>query len=112
MNGVLDNVKVGDKLIMTSRWNRAILTVEKVQKNFVIAKGYKFRKSSGSLVSSDCWTSASAKIATEEDLEDSRKEVRRQRMISKCRDINFYSLTDTQLEQILKIVNPDFLNGK
>lgn len=47
MSGLLDNAKVGDKLMMTSRWNRTILTVEKVQKNFVIAKGYKFRKPSG-----------------------------------------------------------------
>lgn len=106
MNGVLDNAKVGDKLIMTSRWNRAILTVEKVQKNFVIAKGYKFRKSSGTLVSSDSWTSASTKIATEEDLEDFRKEVRRQRMISQCHDIIFDGLSDSQLEQMLEIVNP------
>lgn len=112
MNGILDNAKVGDKLIMTSRWNRAILTVEKVQKNFVIAKSYKFRKSSGTLVSSGCWTFASAKIATEEDLENFRKDVRRQRMISQCRDIIFEQLSDSQLEQILEIVNPELLNGK
>lgn len=106
MSGVLDNVKVGDKLIMTSRWNRTILTVEKAQKNFVIAKGYKFRKSNGTLVSSDCWTSASAEIATEEDLEDFRKEVRRQRgKISKVThwkpkpNLPIPSLPDTNTEK-------------
>lgn len=102
----LENAKVGDLMIVTHRYNKQLLTVEKVQKNFVIAKGYKFRKSSGTLVSSDCWTSASAEIATEEDLEDFRKEVRRQRMISQCSDIIFEQLSDSQLEQILEIVNP------
>ena len=41
-----------------------------------------------------------------------RKKVRRQRMISQCRDIIFDGLSDSQLEQILEIVNPDLLNGK
>lgn len=112
MNGVLDNVKVGDKLIMTNQWYTSIITVEKVQKNFVIANSYKFRKSDGSLVTSDSWSSASARIATEGDLENLRKEVNRQKMISNCRDIDFGNLSDSQLEQILEIVNPDLLNGK
>lgn len=33
-------------------------------------------------------------------------------MLAGCRKINFDNLTDTQLEQILKIVNPNLLNGK
>lgn len=106
MNGVLDNAKVGDKLIMTSRWYTSIITVEKVQKNFVIANCYKFRKRNGSLVTSDSWSSASARIATDEDLENLRKDVKRQKMISKCRDIVFDSLSDSQLERILEMVNP------
>lgn len=102
MSGVLDNAKVGDKLIMESQWSQVILTVEKVHKNFVIAKSYKFRKSTGSLVTSDRWSSASARIITDKDLEDLE---RRQMMISKCRDITFDNLSDSQLEQILEIVN-------
>lgn len=71
MSGVLDNVKVGDKLFVTSRWRKAIEVVENI-----------------------------------------RKEIARKMMLAGCRKINFDNLTDTQLEQILKIVNPDLLNGK
>lgn len=101
----LENVKVGDTLLMTSRWNQSLLTVEKVQKNFVIANSYKFRKSDGSLVSSDRWTLAFAKKATKEDLESFRKAVKRSKMIRQCREIKFESISDSQLEQILEIAN-------
>lgn len=101
----LENAKVGDKLIMTSRWNQSVLTIEKVQKNLVIANGYKFRKSDGSLVSSDKWSITTAKIATERDLEAFRKAILRNKMIVQCHDIIFESLSDSQLEKILEIAN-------
>lgn len=101
----LENAKVGDSLIVTHRWNKQLLTVEKVHKNFVISGSYKFRKSDGSLVTSDSWNTSTAKLATQEDIDAFRKEVKRHKMISQCRDINFESLSNSQLEQILEIVN-------
>ena len=101
----LENAKVGDLLIVTHRCNKQLLTVEKVQKNFVIAGCYKFRKTTGSLVSSDSWNTSTAKLATQEDIDAFRKEVKRHKMISQCRDIIFEKLSDSQLEQILEIVN-------
>lgn len=105
MNNSLENAKVGDKLIMTSRWATSILVVEKVQKNFVIANSYKFRKKDGSLVSSDGWSMTTAKIATERDLAAFREEQNHKVLANKCRDIRFEGLSDTQLEQILEIAN-------
>ncbi len=102
----LENAKVGDLLIVTHRWNKQLLTVEKVHKNFVIAGCYKFRKATGSLVSSDSWSTSTAKLATQEDIDAFRKEVKRHKMISQCRDILFEQLSDSQLEQILEIANP------
>lgn len=101
----LENVKVGDLLIVTHRWNKQLLAVEKVHKNFVIAGGYKFRKATGSQVSSDSWDVSTAKLATQEDIDAFRREVKRHKMVSQCRDILFESLSDTQLEQILEIAN-------
>lgn len=101
----LENAKVGDLLIVTHRWNKQLVTVEKVHKNFVIAGCYKFRKTTGSLVSSDCWSTSTAKLATQEDIDAFRKEVKRQRMVGQCRDIIFENLSDSQLEQILEIAN-------
>lgn len=101
----LENAKVGDLLIVTHRWNKQLLTVEKVQKNFVIAGCYKFRKTTGMLVTSDSWSKSTAKLATQEDIDAFRKEVKRHKMVSQCRDIIFENLSDSQLEQILEIVN-------
>lgn len=101
----LENAKVGDLLIVTHRYNKQLLTIEKVQKNFVISGSYKFRKTTGSLVSSDSWSTSTAKLATQEDIDAFRKEVRRHKMVNQCRDIDFASLSDSQLEQILEITN-------
>lgn len=99
----LENAKVGDKLIRTSRWVKQLLEVDKVQKNFVIAGGFKFRKSTGTLVTSEAWDSSTAKLATQEDIDAFMKEEKRQRMARQCRDIKFDNLSYTQLEQILEI---------
>lgn len=101
----LENAKVGDKLIVIRSWDKLLLTVEKVQKNFVIAGSFKFRKANGSQVSSDSWNRSVAKLATQEDIDAFRKEVKRSKMIKQCREIRFENLSDTQLEQILEIVN-------
>lgn len=107
MDGVLDKVKVGDKLIMTSHWNTSILTVEKVYKNFVIANKFKFRKTNGFLVTDDRWGGASATPATDKALLAYQKEVNRRKMLAKCRDIRFEELSDSQLSQILSVINVD-----
>lgn len=101
----LENAKVGDTLLVTNRWCKRLMTVEKVQKNFVIAGVYKFRKSDGSCVDSNSWSVSNAILATQEDIDAFREEVRRGEMISQCRDIKFEGLSDTQLEQILEIAN-------
>jgi hypothetical protein len=106
MNGILDNVKVGDKLLVTSMWAKRIVTVEKVLKANIIAGGSKYRKSTGYKYPIDAWNITSARPATEEDIENVSKEIARNMMLAGCRKINFDNLTDTQLEQILEIVNP------
>lgn len=111
MSGVLDNVKVGDKLYVTSRLRKSIEIVEKVTKFHVITRNGKYRKS-GDSVGGDGWTNSYARPASEEDIENVSKEIARNMMLATCRKINFDSLSDAQLEQILKIVNPDLLNGK
>lgn len=101
----LENAKVGDLLIVTHRYNKQLLTVEKVHKSFVIAGGYKFRKTPGSLVTSDSWSTSTAKLAAQEDIDAFRKAVKRSKMIGQCREIRFEGLSDSQLEQILEIAN-------
>lgn len=101
----LENAKVGDRLIVTTQWTKQLLTVEKVHKNFVISGNYKFRKRTGTIVTSDCWNTATAKIATKEDIDAFKKEVMRNKMVKQCRNIIFENLSDSQLEQILEIAS-------
>lgn len=101
----LENAKVGDLLIITHRWNKQLLTVEKVHKNFVISGSYKFRKTTGLLVTSDSWSTSTAKLATQEDIDAFRKEVKRHKMVNQCRDILFEKLSDSQLEKVIEIAN-------
>lgn len=103
MNNSLENAKVGDKLIMTSRWATSILVVEKVQKNFVIANSYKFRKANGSLVTSDHWRMVTAKIATEEDLAAFRKAQNHRMLADKCRDIKLRIYPTLSWSRYLKL---------
>lgn len=105
MSGVLDDVKVGDKLLVTSRWTKRIVTVEKVLKANIIANSVKYRKSDGYECPIDAWNIASARPLTDEDIESIKKENRRLKMASAIRQIDFDGLTDTQLEQILEITN-------
>lgn len=105
MSGVLNDVKVGDKLLVTSRWTKRIVTVEKVLKANIIANGVKYRKSDGYEVPLDAWNIASARPVTDEDIESIKKENRRLKMASAIRQIDFDGLTNSQLEQILEIVS-------
>lgn len=100
----LENVKVGDKLLIQSRWNRRLATVDRLTPTLVIAGGERFKKASGNSVGHSehyIW----ATLATDEDVEDVRREIRRNRMIRQCEDIRFHDLADSQLEQILGIAN-------
>lgn len=101
---VLENVKEGDKLIVSSRWNTSIVTVEKVYKKFVIANGHKYRKD-GTRISDDRWDYTYARPATEDDIAEYQRAIRCKKLISKCRQIQFENLTETQLKEILTIVN-------
>lgn len=105
MNGTLENVKVGDKLFVSHRWSRGIETVIKVTKLHVITETGKYRKTGYSV--GDGWTCSYARPATDEDIENVRKEVARQNILHSCRNINFDSLSDSQLEAILKIVKQE-----
>lgn len=82
------------------------IKVEKVLKANIIAGGSKYRKSTGYKYPIDAWNITSARPATEEDIENVCKEIAKGMMLASCRKIDFDSLTDAQLEQILEIVNP------
>lgn len=97
----LENAKVGDKLFVSNGMVEYLETVERLTQTLVVTKHHRFAKNSGKLHGSASWNAFYARLATDEDV----AMVRRKRMIRKCRDTDFASLTDSQLEKILEIAN-------
>lgn len=77
---------------------KKIATIRKVLKLYIIADGVKYRKLDGLMAPCDTRYPYSARPATEEDIEQVRMGYRRQKILSAIRKINFYDLSDTQLE--------------
>lgn len=103
----LENVKVGDKLIVHSRHDRRIAEVERVTATLVITKHYRFRKKTGMVQGNDSWNSVWATLATPAEAERVGKAAMRRELIEKCNRIEFCKLSDSQLEEILKIANKE-----
>lgn len=102
----LDNAKAGDKLLVCfNNGAKGIATVERATQLYVITKTHRFVKRKGEVSGCDPWTCTYAQIATPEDIERINREVKRKKLVRKCQDINFNTLSDTQLEQILEIAN-------
>lgn len=101
----LTNVKVGDRLIVHTRYNQYIETVQRITATLVITKTHRFRKTDGIAPGSDSWQILYACVATPEKIEAYNKKVKRKNLITDCENIKFPELSDTQLEKILEIAN-------
>lgn len=97
----LENVRVGDKLFIENRNFNGIVTVERITATLVITKLYRFNKKTGKAQGYDSWSSVWARPATADDT----AQVYRKKLIRKCEDLSFESLTVEQIENILKIAN-------
>lgn len=102
MNGELDNAKVGDRLFVSNGLAEGIEVVERLTQTLVITKYHRFKKQSGKGQGDERWCALYARLATDEDV----AMINRMRMIRKCENIDFQLLPNSQLEQILEIVNP------
>lgn len=105
--GTLENVKVGDKLIVRTAYDEYLETVERITATLVITKFHRFIKKSGKAQGSVTWSSIWATPATEQDTERISNVVKRRNLITKCENIKFKNLNNTQLEEILKIANKE-----
>lgn len=106
----LENVKVGDKLVVHTHHagyanTKEIATVDRLTATLVIAAGSRFNKKSGIKQGSDSWHSTWATPATPEEVERISNAVRRNNLIRACENIKFSGLLDKQMEMILEIAN-------
>lgn len=97
----LENVKVGDKLLVRNYFEEKIETVVKVTKTLAITQYHKFHIKDGFSQPRNSWRFTYAKPATPEDI----KRNIREKNIQTCRDTNYDKLTDSQLERIVNIIN-------
>lgn len=98
----LENVKVGDYLIISKSYgNRNILAkVIRTTNTLVVTKTYKFRKTNGY----EYGGMASARIATEKDIKAAKANTERNNLIYRCAKIDFKTLPNEKLTEILAIV--------
>ena len=99
----LENVKVGDVLAVSDNTSEYLETVERITATLVITKIHRFNKKSGFSQGHSLWNKWFARPATDEDIAKDKHK----RLVRKCENIDFKSLTDTQLEDILKIANKE-----
>ena len=65
---VLEEVSVGDKLLVRGQWDESIVDVDRLTKTQVVCGNSKYRISNGSLVGGGGFYGQYAKRATEEDI--------------------------------------------
>ena len=102
-----EDVKVGDTVIISSPWEKAIGRVIKVTKTTFCTKTGRFRRDDGSLWGiSRKYCTRYAKKATEEEIQEMRIEVSRQKYYFKVKGLlehHYPSLED--LKEIHSILN-------
>lgn len=100
MMGVLDDVKVGERLYVSNGMTGSLETVVRMTRTLVMTRCRRFYRSDGRLQGAGGLRTV-ARVATADDV----AMVRRQQMVRECNAIRFGSLSDGQLERILEIAN-------
>lgn len=105
----LENVKVGDKLLVVQGGvhnNYFIEVVERITKTQVITERerHRFNKLTGRAVGYDHWNGVTARIATTEDIERVRRQDQRRFILARIRQTQFHVLSDDKLERIYNII--------
>ncbi len=102
----LENVKVGDLLLINDRWGENVAVVERLTTTLIVTgDGYRINRKNGCVHGDSQWNHMSVRIASQEDADRVRHRRYRVEMINKCGNICFSNLSDSQLEQILEIAN-------
>lgn len=101
----LEDIKVGDKVILYSRFqDRTVCKVERLTKNFIIVEGRKFRKKDG-FEAGDCGIYVSSiGRATEQMIAEIEEEHKRDVIIGYIRNCRLSTLPTDVLERVYKLI--------
>lgn len=98
----LEDVKVGDNVILFDGWNKSIVTVTKVTKTQIHIGYGKYRKCDGRLVGAGAWDISRITLYTEEKENEINIEKKRRRMLAYFKSYKFNLLG---YEEMVKVYN-------
>lgn len=108
----LENVKAGDRLVVSNRYGENIDVVERITETLVITKIHRFRKKDGYESGQSAYACgfSRARLATEADVERIKGQMRKRKLTAECNKIRFDRLSVQQLDDILKIAGAESKN--
>lgn len=101
----LENIKVGDEVVLYIRYNKILCKVERLTKNFIIVKGRKYRKSNGFSTNGDILSSSCIYRASTEMIAKIKEENNRNILINKIRHYPLDKLSTKELEKVYELIN-------
>lgn len=101
----LEDIKVGDKVILYSRYCKKVCKVERLTKTLVIVNGEKFRKADGFSTGHIGYYSSSIIRATEEMIAKVEEENKRDLLINKIKSYPLDKLSTDELENVYELIN-------
>lgn len=91
----------GDRVVIQVGFDKPRLAiVERVTDTQAIVKGQRFRRQNGYLIGGGSWRNGHIRHPSEQDIKD----ITRRAMIRQCQGIEWQTLTDEQLAEVLSIV--------
>lgn len=103
----LNDVKVGDLLIVSNHYGNRVEAVERLTETLVITKYGRYRKRDGYEQGRGTWGYTHARLGTTEEVDRVNKKNRKDNLAFKCRQIKFETLSILKLEEILKIAEEE-----
>ena len=100
----LEDLVVGDDVLITSRYYRRIAKVDKVTKTQIVVDNVRFRRDSGWQCGSDRWNIRRISVPTEKDISDVKEENLRKTLIYSISSFDFKRLSTDELKQVYNIV--------
>jgi hypothetical protein len=103
----LEDLKAGDKVVISSTYDRRVCIVTRVTKTLIIIGNFRFSKSFGSIVPNDAWSSTYLVPATEKEMQSIRDVKHRNGLLTHLRKTDFSTLQTKTLETIYSIIKEE-----
>lgn len=103
MTDSLENIKAGDRVLLSNAYYKSIETVTRVTAAVILIGSMKFRKSNGMQIPSDRWSPTRIEPLTPENEKSYQELVERRRLLEYVRGMQIEQLSNAQLQAILDI---------